>query len=95
MLSGCAEPAPSRSPSSAHAISVSSGACASSSASTATTAAAALAALPPRPLASGSPFAMLSATPRRSPSAVSSACAATPAVFRARLARQPPVVAAG
>ena len=52
----CAEPAPRRSPSSAQAISVSSGVCAPSSASTATTAAAALAALPPRPLDSGSPL---------------------------------------
>ena len=68
MLSACAEPAPSRSPSSAHATSVSIGACAPNSASTATTAAAALAALPPRPLASGSPLRMVSATPRRSPS---------------------------
>ena len=56
MLSACAEPAPRRSPSSAHAISVSTGDRAPRSASTATTAAAALAALPPRPLASGSPL---------------------------------------
>ena len=58
MLSACADPAPSRSPSSAQAISVSTDACAPSSASTATTAAAALAALPPSPLDSGSPLRM-------------------------------------
>ena len=70
MLSGCAAPAPRPSPSSAQAISVSIGACAPNSASTATTAAAALAALPPRPLDSGRPFLIVSATPRRSPSRV-------------------------
>ena len=50
-------------------------------ASTATTAATALAALPPRPLDSGSPFAIVSSTPPFSPAARSSACAATPALF--------------
>ena len=83
MLSACADPAPSRSPSSAQDISVSIDACAPISASTATTAAAALAALPPSPLESGRPLRMVSATPRRSPSVVSKASTATPAVLRA------------
>ena len=65
----------------------------SSSASTATTAATALAALPPRPLDSGSPLRIVSATPRRSPSDVSSACAATPAVFRAASRGRRPLIA--
>ena len=63
MLSACADPAPSRSPSSAQAISVSIDDCAPISASTATTAAAALAALPPSPLDSGSPLRMLQRHP--------------------------------
>src|SRR5439155_1456314 len=42
-----------------------------------------LAALPPNPLDSGRPLRMVIATPRRSPSAVSSAWTATPAVLRA------------
>jgi hypothetical protein len=83
MLSPCAEPAPIRSPSKAQAISVSSGMRALNSPSTATTAATALAALPPRPLDSGSPLRIVSATPRFPPRRFSSACAATPAVFLA------------
>src|SRR4051812_5665535 len=82
MLSPWAEPAPIRSPSKAHAITVSSEARAPTSALTATTAATALAALPPRPLDSGSPLWIVRVTPRRSPTASSSACAATLAVFR-------------
>ena len=77
MLSACADPAPSRSPSSAQAISVSSGACAPSSASTATTAAAALAALPPSPLDERQPLADASA-PRRAARRASSAAPARP-----------------
>ena len=91
MLSACAEPAPSRSPSSAQAISVSIDTREPRIASTATTAAAALAALPPRPLESGSPLLMVNATPRRSPSVVKRASAAIPAVFfAASRGRRPP-----
>src|SRR5690349_15361217 len=82
MLSPCAEPAPIRSPSNAQAIRVSSDAPAPTSALTATAAATALAALPPRPLDSGRPLRIVKLTPRRSPTQSSSACAATPAVFR-------------